>query len=103
MPELKITVNCKSMLISTAFFRFCKGIEHCYYALLFTSEPYDRAGRQAMALMAGAWISPGGARGSAGRRRRRPVVAGNASGAKLRGQGCRVPTGNAGAACASAS
>jgi len=44
VPELTITVNCKSMLISTAFFRFCKGIEHCYYTLLFTSEPYDRAG-----------------------------------------------------------
>ena len=44
MPELTITVNCKSMLISTAFFRFCKGIEHCYYTLLFTSEPYDRTG-----------------------------------------------------------
>ena len=44
MSELIITVNCKSMLISTAFFRFCKGVEHCYYALLFTSEPYSRAG-----------------------------------------------------------
>ncbi len=44
MSELKINVNCKSMLISTAFFRFCKGIEHCYYTLLFTSEPYSRAG-----------------------------------------------------------
>jgi hypothetical protein len=44
VSELKINVNCKSMLISTAFFRFCKGIEHCYYTLLFTSEPYDRAG-----------------------------------------------------------
>jgi hypothetical protein len=32
------------MLISTAFFRFCKGIEHCYYTLLFTSQPYERAG-----------------------------------------------------------
>ncbi|GEM_PF-4253504 len=40
MAALKITVNCRSMLISTAFFRFSKGVEHCYYALLFTSEPY---------------------------------------------------------------
>jgi hypothetical protein len=44
MAELKIKVNCRSMLISTAFFRFCKGVEHCYYALLFTSEPYTKAG-----------------------------------------------------------
>ncbi len=50
MPELKITVNCKSMLISTAFFRFCKGVEHGYYALLFTSGPYREAG-------AGPWLS----------------------------------------------
>jgi hypothetical protein len=42
--ELKIEVNCKSMLISTAFFRFCKGVEHCYYALLFSSEPYSHQG-----------------------------------------------------------
>ncbi len=40
MPELKVTVNCRSMLISTEFFRFCKGLEHFYYALLFNSEPY---------------------------------------------------------------
>lgn len=46
MAELKITVNCKSMLISTAFFRFCKGVEHCYYTLLFTSEAYRQAGAQ---------------------------------------------------------
>jgi hypothetical protein len=50
VAELKITVNCRSMLISTAFFRFCKGVEHCYYALLFTSGAYSRAG-------AGPWQS----------------------------------------------
>lgn len=44
MPELTITVNCKSMLISTAFFRFCKGVEHSYYVMLFTSEPYTGQG-----------------------------------------------------------
>jgi hypothetical protein len=44
VPDLKITVNCKSMLISTAFFRFCKGTEHCYYTLLFTSEAYNHKG-----------------------------------------------------------
>jgi hypothetical protein len=32
------------MLISTQFFRFCKGLEHFYYALLFTSEPYAGSG-----------------------------------------------------------
>jgi hypothetical protein len=50
VPELKITVTCEAMLISTAFFRFCKGVEHCYYTLLFTSGPYSRAG-------AGPWLS----------------------------------------------
>jgi hypothetical protein len=50
MAELKITVNCQSMLISTAFFRFCKGVEHCYYTLLFTSGAYSGAG-------AGPWQS----------------------------------------------
>jgi hypothetical protein len=50
VPELKITVKCESMLISTAFFRFCKGVEHCYYALLFSAEPYNRSG-------AGPWLS----------------------------------------------
>ncbi len=44
MSELKLTVNCESMLISTRFFRFCKGLEHFYYTLLFTSEPYLEAG-----------------------------------------------------------
>jgi hypothetical protein len=44
VPELTITVNCKSMLISTGFFRFCKGVEQFYYALLFTAEPYAQAG-----------------------------------------------------------
>lgn len=44
MPELKVTVNCRSMLISTQFFRFCKGLEHFYYAMLFTSEPYAGSG-----------------------------------------------------------
>jgi len=43
-PELKVTVNCESMLISTRFFRFCKGLEQFYYALLFTSEPYAGKG-----------------------------------------------------------
>jgi hypothetical protein len=50
VPELKLTVNCESMLISTRFFRFCKGLEHFYYTLLFTSEPYLNAG-------AGPWLS----------------------------------------------
>src|SRR5271170_631387 len=44
VPELTITVNCKSMLISTGFFRFCKAVEQFYYALLFTAEPYAEAG-----------------------------------------------------------
>jgi hypothetical protein len=44
VPELTITVNCKSMLISTGFFRFCKGVEQFYYTLLFTAEPYAEAG-----------------------------------------------------------
>jgi hypothetical protein len=46
VPELKVTVNCRSMLISTQFFRFCKGLEHFYYALLFTSEPYASNGAE---------------------------------------------------------
>lgn len=46
MPELIITVNCESMLISTGFFRFCKAVEHFYYVLLFTSGPYVGAGAQ---------------------------------------------------------
>lgn len=44
MPELTIKVNCESMLISTRFFRFCKGVEHFYYVLLFSSEPYVQEG-----------------------------------------------------------
>jgi hypothetical protein len=44
VAELNLTVNCEAMLISTRFFRFCKGLEHFYYALLFTSEPYVKAG-----------------------------------------------------------
>src|SRR5215471_13878691 len=28
------------MLISTQFFRFCKGLEHFYYAMLFAADPY---------------------------------------------------------------
>jgi len=44
VAQLKIKVTCKSMLISTAFFRFCKGVEHCYYALLFSSDPYAQMG-----------------------------------------------------------
>lgn len=44
MSELTVTVTCKSMLISTGFFRFCKGVEQFYYALLFTAEPYAEAG-----------------------------------------------------------
>jgi len=46
VPELKVTVNCRSMLISTQFFRFCKGLEQFYYALLFTSEPYAGKGAE---------------------------------------------------------
>ena len=46
MAELTITVKCESMLISTGFFRFCKAVEHFYYVLLFTSEPYVDAGAQ---------------------------------------------------------
>jgi hypothetical protein len=44
VPELTITVNCKSMLISTAFFRFSKGVEQFYYALLFGAAPYSETG-----------------------------------------------------------
>jgi hypothetical protein len=50
MPQLNIAVNCRSMLISTGFFRFSKGVEQFYYTLLFTSEPYTQAG-------AGPWLS----------------------------------------------
>jgi hypothetical protein len=32
------------MLISTGFFRYSKGVEQFYYALLFTAEPYAGAG-----------------------------------------------------------
>jgi hypothetical protein len=46
MAQLNIAVSCRSMLISTGFFRFCKGIEQFYYALLFMSEPYTQAGAQ---------------------------------------------------------
>ena len=46
VAELTITVKCESMLISTGFFRFCKAVEHFYYVLLFTSEPYVDAGAQ---------------------------------------------------------
>jgi hypothetical protein len=44
MSELRIVVNCKSMLISTPFFRFCKGIEQFYYAMLFAAQPYAAQG-----------------------------------------------------------
>jgi hypothetical protein len=40
MNQLRIVADCSSMLISTQFFRFCKAVEHFYYALLFSSEDY---------------------------------------------------------------
>ncbi len=40
MNQLRIVVDCSSMLISTQLFRFSKAVENFYYALLFSSEAY---------------------------------------------------------------
>src|SRR5579883_2163263 len=44
MNELRVVVDCSSMLISTQFFRFAKAVEQFYYALLFSSEDYAGLG-----------------------------------------------------------
>jgi hypothetical protein len=47
MNQLRVVVDCSSMLISTQLFRFGKAIEHFYYALLLSSDDYAAAGASA--------------------------------------------------------
>jgi hypothetical protein len=44
MSQLRMVVECSSMLISTQFFRFSKAVEQFYYALLFSSDGYGGGG-----------------------------------------------------------
>ncbi len=47
MNQLRIVVECSSMLISTQLFRFNKAVEHFYYALLLSSQDYADEGASA--------------------------------------------------------
>jgi hypothetical protein len=42
MPDVKFVVTSSRAPLSTQFWEFCKGLEHCYYALVFTTDKsYD--------------------------------------------------------------
>jgi hypothetical protein len=42
VPDVKFVVTSSRAPLSTQFWEFCKGLEHCYYALVFTTDSsYD--------------------------------------------------------------
>jgi hypothetical protein len=55
MNQLRVVVECSSMLISTQLFRFDKAVEQFYYALLLSSEDYADLGANAW----NSWASQG--------------------------------------------